>query len=69
MNKRQKKKAYKRLAGNNPPVWMSYKGQFYHIVLGKPWGGLKMDRQQETKNLEVFNQAMAKRRKRKWNRS
>lgn len=69
MNKRQKKKEFKRATGSNPPVWVSYKGEFYHIILEKPWGGLKEKRQQEARNLEAFNRVMAKRRKRRWNRS
>ena len=40
-NKRQKKKLYKRLVSRNPPKWMRYKGEIYHIVVNKPWGGGK----------------------------
>lgn len=75
MNKRQKKKEYKKIAGANPPKWMIYHGETYHNALQKPWGGLKAaihleelireaKRQQETiRNLEGFNQAMTERRK------
>ena len=38
MNKRQKKKEYKKLAGSNPPGWMQYRGWLYHVVIGKTWG-------------------------------
>ena len=85
MNKRQKKKEYKKLTGSNPPKWMSYHGETYHCVIQKPWGGLKaalhleawmrkVKRQQETiRNLEGFTRAMTERRKRcyqkRWNRS
>lgn len=85
MNKRKKKKEYKKLAGENPPKWMSYHGETYHCVIQKQWGGsmaaihpedlMRETRwQQETiRNLEGFNRAMTERRRqwmrRKWNHS
>lgn len=73
MNKRQKKKLYKKLVKNNPPKWMKYSGMIYHTVISKPWGGEKeYQRKQRIKRLVRFNTIMTQRRKRicriKWRR-
>lgn len=33
MNKRQKKKLYKKMVGTNPPKWMKYCGKCYRFVV------------------------------------
>ena len=43
MNKRQKKKLFRKITGQNPPIRprrLSYSGLTYHAVVNKPWGGL-----------------------------
>ena len=48
MNKRQKKKLYKKKTGKNPPKWMGYSGQQYHIdIAGGSRRPMKNWRQQE----------------------
>lgn len=61
MNKRQKKKEYKKLAGSNPPGWMQYRGWLYHAMIGKPWGGRKRTRQQD--DIKEFSERMTERRR------
>lgn len=41
MNKRQKKKLYKKKTGKNPPKQLHYSGKEYHKAIRKPWGGEK----------------------------
>lgn len=60
MNKRQKKKLYKKIAGQNPPAWMSYKEWLYHVVIGKPWGGRKKSMKPD--NVSEFTKRMTERR-------
>ena len=65
MNKRQKKKLYKKITGHNPPAWMSYKEWLYHVVNGKPWGvkkSIKLD------NVSEFAKVMTESRRIKKNR-
>lgn len=57
MNTRQKKKQFKKVHGENPPKWMELCGERLRIRT------LKLIRQQETRNLKVFIEAMAERRK------
>lgn len=62
MNKRQKKKAYKKIMGINPPDEVSFRGNHFRNIL--QWGAFKARRQQETiRNLEGFNRVMTERRK------
>ena len=64
MNTRQKKKQFKKVHGENPPKWMELCGERLRIRTPK------LIRQQETKNLKVFIEAMSERikkcRKRSW---
>lgn len=39
MNKRQKKKLYRKIWGANPPKDLQYSGYVYHSLIEKPWGG------------------------------
>lgn len=56
MNKRQKKKLFKKMTRNNPPEWLSYSGKLYHSLIEKPWGGLAELKKQETiRAVEDFN--------------
>lgn len=57
MNTRQKKKKFKKVHGENPPKWMELCGE--RLQIRTP----KLIRQQETRNLKVFIEAMAERRK------
>ena len=57
MNTRQKKKKFKKVHGENPPKWMELCGE--RLWIRTP----KLIRQQETRNLKVFIEAMAERRK------
>lgn len=57
MNTRQKKKKFKKVYGENPPKWMELCGE--RLQIRTP----KLIRQQETRNLKVFIEAMAERRK------
>lgn len=41
MNKRQKKKLYKKKTGKNPPKQLRYSEKEYHKAISKPWGGEK----------------------------
>lgn len=72
MNKRQKKKLFKKRIGNNPRKELRFRSECYCHIIGKPWTGRNaLKRQQETSNIETFNIAMTKRRKRwkSWIRS
>ena len=40
MNKRQKKKLFRKVIGSNPPEELIYTSLDYHVFIGKPWGGL-----------------------------
>ena len=40
MNKRQKKKLFRKTMGWNPPDCLIYTSLDYHVFIGKPWGGL-----------------------------
>lgn len=65
MNKRQKKKLFKKVVGNNPRIPLNLHSECYHHIIGKPYGGTteRAKRQQETiKNLHGFIQAMTERR-------
>lgn len=66
MNKRQKKKAYQKIMGINPPAGVEFKGRHFQNIL--QWGGINAKRQ-EIRNLEGFNQAMTERRKKCRNRN
>lgn len=70
MNKRQKKKAYKKIMGINPPKEVSFRGNHLRNIL--QWGAYRA-KWETIRNLEGFNRAMAERRKqwmrRKWNHS
>lgn len=57
MNTRQKKKQFKKVHGENPPKWMELCGE--RLQIRTP----KLIRQQETRNLKAFIEAMAERRK------
>lgn len=53
MNKRQKKKAYKKIMGTNPPAEVRFYGNHYRNIM--QWGAFKAKRQQEIiRNLEGF---------------
>lgn len=47
MNKRQKKKLFKKTTGQNPPGWMHYTSRRFHNFIHKPWGGLAELKKQE----------------------
>ena len=53
MKKRQKKKEYKKITGNNPPPWIRYHGEIYHLVMQKPWGGLRAKLGKEAEEQEA----------------
>lgn len=62
MNKRQKKKLFKKRTGQNPPGWMHYTSRRFHNFLHKPWGGLKeLRRQESTRAVEDFNRNITRR--------
>lgn len=65
MNKRQKKKEYKKFAGSNPPSWMQYREWLYHAVIGKPWGGRKKIRRRNQDNVNEFAKRMTERRRKR----
>ena len=54
MNKRQKKKLYKKITGSNPQKWMQYRNWLYHSVIGKPFGGKKKIQKQNRDNVNNF---------------
>ena len=47
MNKRQKKKLFRKTMGWNPPDCLIYTSRDYHVFIGKPWGGLAAQKKQE----------------------
>lgn len=56
MNKRQKKKLFRKFTGQNPPKILLYSNLNYHIAVDKPWGGLKaLKKQMATRAVERFN--------------
>ena len=62
MNKRQKKKIFKKRTGQNPPGWMHYTSRRFHNFLHKPWGGLKeLKRQEASRAVEDFNRNITRR--------
>ena len=75
MNKRQKKKLFKKKTGFNPFIGMIYSHPLWHYFIGKPWGGQKEWERQweagmkrarkaaEIRNLENVTRILAKRRK------
>ena len=66
MNKRQKKKLYKKITGHNPPARMSYKEWMYHDAIGKPWGGRKKSIKPD--NVSEFAKVMTESRRIKKNK-
>ena len=56
MNKRQKKKLFRKNIGWNPPDYLIYTSLAYHAFIGKPWGGLAaLKKQETTRTVEDFN--------------
>ena len=56
MNKRQKKKLFRKTMGWNPPDCLIYTSLDYHVFIGKPWGGLAtLTKQETTRTVEDFN--------------
>ena len=56
MNKRQKKKLFRKIVGLNPPDRLIYTSLDYHVFIGKPWGGLAaLKKQEATRTVEDFN--------------
>ena len=56
MNKRQKKKLFRKIMGWNPPDCLIYTSLDYHVFIGKPWGGLAaLKKQEDTRTVEDFN--------------
>lgn len=56
MNKRQKKKLFRKTMGWNPPGCLIYTSRDYHVFIGKPWGGLAaLKKQEATRTVEDFN--------------
>lgn len=56
MNKRQKKKLFRKTIGLNPPEELIYTSLDYHVFIGKPWGGLAaLKKQEATRAVEDFN--------------
>lgn len=69
MNKRRKKKQYKKIVGRNPPKWLLYKAPVYYQITRIHPG--KRKKQEERKkgqqdNLPVFIRAMTERRRKRW---
>lgn len=53
MNKRQKKKLFRKTMGWNPPDCLIYTSLDYHVFIGKPWGGLAaLKKQEATRTVE-----------------
>ncbi len=68
MNKRQKKKLFRKKTGTNPPNWLNYKAPVFHSLTGWAWTGFgrfveQCEEGKRIRNLETFNRCMAKRRK------
>lgn len=62
MNKRQKKKLFRKAIGSNPPEELIYTSLDYHILVDKPWGGLKeLKRQEAARAVEDFNRNITRR--------
>lgn len=62
MNKRQKKKLFRKIVGWNPPDCLIYTSLDYHILVDKPWGGLAaLKKQEATRTVEDFNQNISRR--------
>ena len=59
MNKRQKKKLYKKKTGKNPPKQLRYSRKEYHKAISKPWGGEKSP-ENYSWNSEELKQAVGK---------
>lgn len=59
MNKRQKKKLYKKKTGKNPPKQLHYSRKEYHKAISKPWGGEKHP-ENYSWNSEELKQAVEK---------
>nr|DAF52578.1 MAG TPA: hypothetical protein [Siphoviridae sp. ctAjZ17] len=56
MNKRQKKKLFRKVIGSNPPEELIYTSLDYHVFISKPWGGLAaLKKQEATRTVEDFN--------------
>lgn len=56
MNKRQKKKLFRKVIGSNPPEELIYTSLDYHIFVDKPWGGLAaLKKREATRTVECFN--------------
>ena len=56
MNKRQKKKFFKKKVGWNPPSTLHYSRLDYHVLTKKPWGGMtELKRQIKIRSVEGFN--------------
>lgn len=62
MNKRQKKKLFRKAIGSNPPEELIYTSLDYHILVDKPWGGLAaLKKQEATRTVEDFNRNISRR--------
>lgn len=62
MNKRQKKKLFRKTMGWNPPDGLIYTSLDYHILVDKPWGGLAaLKKQEATRTVEDFNWNISRR--------
>lgn len=62
MNKRQKKKLFRKTMGWNPPDCLIYTSRDYHVFIGKPWGGLAaLKKQEATRAVEDFNRNISRR--------
>lgn len=56
MNKRQKKKLFRKTMGWNPLDCLIYTSLDYHVFIGKPWGGLAaLKKKEATRTVEDFN--------------
>ena len=68
MNKRRKKKLFRKKTGTNHPNWLNYKAPVFHSLTGWAWTGFgrfveQCEEGKRIRNLETFNRCMAKRRK------
>lgn len=62
MNKRQKKKLFRKIIGWNPPDCLIYTSRDYHVFIGKPWGGLAaLKKREATRMVEDFNRNISRR--------
>ena len=59
MNLRQKKKLFKKITGQNPPIHpkqLLYSSLSYHALIAKPWGGLAaLKKKIAVRAIEDFN--------------